>query len=115
MTACEVTTRMGGAGRMGLGPEGRTASKLRKKTILVDADGPGCSDRQVAEAFRCRVNTVENVRRRCVLDGFELAVCVRQRSDPPVPKLLDGKSPMLGLGLVAGRNGVPCGLGEYQR
>lgn len=90
-------------------------SKPRRETIGADAHGPGCSDRQVAEAVCCRVKTAENVRLGCVLEGFELAVCVRQRSDPPVPKLLDGKALMLRLGPVAVRNGVPCGLAENQR
>ncbi len=31
------------------------------------------------------------MRRRCVLEGFELALCGRQRSHPPVPKLLNGE------------------------
>ena len=35
----------------------------------MDADEPGWTDRQVAEAFRCRVRTVENAGRPCVLDG----------------------------------------------
>ena len=67
--------------------------KARRARVLLqaDADGPGWTDRQVAEAFRCRVQTVENVRRRCVLEGFDLALCGKQRSAPPVPKLLDGK------------------------
>ena len=62
-----------------------SSQKARRARILlqVDADGPGWTDRQVADAFRCRVKTVENVRRRCVLEGFELALCGRQRSSPP--------------------------------
>ena len=34
----------------------------------VDVDRPAKTDRRVAEAFRYRVKTVENVRRRCVLE-----------------------------------------------
>ena len=62
-----------------------SSQKARRARILlqVDADGPGWTDRQVADAFRCRVKTVENVRRRCVLEGFELALRGRQRSSPP--------------------------------
>ena len=59
--------------------------------MQVDTNGPGWTDRQAAEAFRCRVQTVENVRKRCVLEGFDLALCGKQRSAPPVPKLLDGE------------------------
>ena len=66
-------------------------------------------DRRVAEAFRCRVKTVENVSRRCVLEGFQLALCGKQRSGPPVPKLLDGEQEAQ---LIALRLGPPppgCG------
>ena len=70
-----------------------SSQKARRARILlqVDADGPAWTDRQAAGAYRCRVKTVENVRRRCVLEGVELALCGKQRSHPPVPKLLDGK------------------------
>lgn len=70
-----------------------SSQKARRARILlqVDADGPGWTDRQVAHAFRCRVKTVENVRGRCVLEGFRLALCGRQHRGPPVPKLLEGE------------------------
>ena len=59
--------------------------------LQVDADGPGWTDQQVADAFSCRTKTVENVRRRCVLEGFALALDGKRRESPPVPKLLDGE------------------------
>ena len=88
-----------------------SSQKARRARILlqVDADGPAWVDRRVAEAFRCRVKTVENVRRRCVLEGFQLALCGKQRSGPPVPKLLDGEQEAQ---LIALRLGPPppgCG------
>ena len=55
----------------------------------VDADGPNWTGRQVAESFRCCTWTVENVRKRCVLKGFPLALEGRQRQAAQVPKLLD--------------------------
>ena len=69
-----------------------SSQKARRARILlqVDVDGPAWTDRQVAEAFHCRVQTVEDVRRRCVLEGFELALAGQQRASPPVPNLLDG-------------------------
>ena len=53
-----------------------SSQKARRASILrqVDADGPNWTDRQVTEAFRCRTRTVENVGRRCVLEGFPLAL-----------------------------------------
>lgn len=84
------------------------SQKARRARILlqVDADGPSWTDRQVAEAFRCRVQTVENVRRRCVLEGFDLALCGKRRSVPPVPKLLDGEQEAR---VIALRPGAPPG------
>ena len=46
---------------------------------------------QIADAFSCRTKTVENVRQRCVLEGFEQALERKRREFPPVPKLLDGE------------------------
>ena len=42
-----------------------------------------CMDRP---ADQCRIKTVENIRQRCVLEGFEHAL-----SSPPTQKLLDGE------------------------
>lgn len=90
-----------------------SSQKARRARILlqVDADGPGWKDRQVAEAFRCRVKTVENTRRRCVLEGFELALCGKQRSSPPVPKLLDGEQEARVIALRLGT--PPEGYGNW--
>jgi hypothetical protein len=82
------------------------SQKARRARILrqVDADGPNWTDRQVAAAFRCRMRTVENTRRNCVLEGFEQALQGRQRSAPAVPKLLDGQQEAQ---LIALRLGAP--------
>jgi hypothetical protein len=55
------------------------------------ADGPGWTDRQVAEAFNCRTKTVENVRQHLVERGFEQTLNGIKPSKPPIPKLLDGQ------------------------
>ena len=49
-------------------------------------DGPS-----VATALRCRLQTVENLRRYCLLEGLELALCGEQRSPPPVLKRVAGE------------------------
>ena len=69
------------------------SEKVRRAQILLkaDADGPRWTDRQIAEAFSCRTKTVENIRQRCVLDGFEQALERKRRESPPVEKLLDGE------------------------
>ncbi len=91
-----------------------SSQKARRARILlkVDADGPDWCDQQVAEAFDCRERTVANVRKRCVLEGFELALDGRQR-DPSTwpPKLLDGRQEVA---LIALRLGPPpTGFGQW--
>ena len=59
--------------------------------MKADADGPAWTDQQIADAFSCRTKTVENIRQRCVLEGFEQALERKRREFPPVPKLLNGE------------------------
>lgn len=70
-----------------------SSQKVRRAQILLkaDADGPGWPDQQIADAFGCRRQTVENVRRNLCERGFELALGGVKRRDPPTPKLLDGE------------------------
>ncbi len=53
-----------------------SAMKVKRAHIFlkVDQKGPGWTDEQVAEAFDCTVQTVQNVRRRLVTLGFEAAL-----------------------------------------
>jgi transposase len=69
-----------------------TGQKVKRANILLmaDADGPGWTDKQIAEAYRCRVQTVENVRKKFVLEGFQQAL-EHQRPKVTRPKALDGK------------------------
>ena len=68
------------------------SEKLRRATILLkaDADGPAWNDAKISEAVGCRTQTVENVRRAFVQEGFEAALVRQKRVTPPTPKLLDG-------------------------
>lgn len=70
-----------------------TSQKVKRAQILLkaDADGPGWTDRKIAEAFDCRVQTVETVRQRLVERGFAEALNGVKRTTSPTPKLLDGK------------------------
>lgn len=70
-----------------------SSQKFRRAQILLkaDADGPGWSDLRVAEAFSCRVQTIENLRKRLITDGFELALEGKKRQEPPTPCKLDGE------------------------
>ena len=69
-----------------------SSERVRRAQVLLQADGPGWTDRAIAAAFSCRVKTVENIRQRCVLEGFDKALERKQRATPPTPKILDGES-----------------------
>jgi Homeodomain-like domain len=70
-----------------------TGEKVRRAQILLkaDADGPKWTDERIAEAFSCRVRTVERLRQRLVERGFEETLHRVERVQPPVEKLLTGK------------------------
>jgi len=70
-----------------------TSQKVRRAQVLLkaDADGPNWTDRQIAEAFFCRTKTVENIRQRLVMDGFEATLNGKKRASPPRQKRLDGE------------------------
>lgn len=69
-----------------------TSQKVKRAQILLKADveGPGWTDRRIAEAFDCRVQTVEDIRQRLVERGFDETLNGAKRVKPPTPKLLDG-------------------------
>jgi len=69
------------------------SQKVRRAQILLktDADGFSWTDQRIAEAFNCRIKTVENLRQRFVLQGFTVALNGKKRSVSPVSKLLDGE------------------------
>ena len=90
-----------------------TAEKVRRAQILLKADveGPGWPDTKIAEAFDCRVQTVEALRKRLVVDGFEAALDRQRRATPPTPRKLDGVGEAK---LIAMRLGKPpAGYGRW--
>jgi len=70
-----------------------TNQKVRRAQILLkaDADGPSWTDSRIAEAFSCRRQTIEKIRQRLVESGFQETLEGKQRSAPPIEKLLDGE------------------------
>lgn len=90
-----------------------TSQKVRRAQILLmtDADGPAWTDAQIAEAFHCRVQTVENLRKRLVTEGFEAALERKQRETPPTPPLLDGEKEAKLIALRLGK--PPAGYGRW--
>jgi hypothetical protein len=90
-----------------------TSEKVKRAMILLkaDADGPAWPDAKVAEAFDCRVQTVENLRKRLVTEGFEAALERKVRATPPTAGKLDGEGEAK---LIAMRLGKPpAGYGRW--
>lgn len=69
------------------------AYRVKHANILLkaDANGPGCTDEKIAEAFGCHFNTVVQVRRRLVEEGLERALGRKKQDRPSRAKLLDGE------------------------
>jgi hypothetical protein len=90
-----------------------SSQKARRAQILLkaDAEGPGWPDAKIAEAFDCRVQTIENLRKRLVTESFERALDGKQRAAPPTPPKLDGEGEAK---LIAMRLGKPpAGYGHW--
>lgn len=90
-----------------------SSQKVRRAHILLkaDSDGPSWTDYKISESFNCRVQTIENLRKRISIDGFEQTLNGKQRSDPPSPPKLDGKAEAK---LIAMRLGEPPkGFGKW--
>src|SRR3954471_606871 len=90
-----------------------SSQKFRRAQILLkaDADGPAWPDHQIAEAFNCRVQTLEGTRKRLVTEGFELALEGRKRQEPPTPPKLDGEAEAKLIAMRLGR--PPAGYGHW--
>ena len=69
------------------------AYSIKHANILLKADAGGAAwtDQRIAEAFGCHVRTVENVRRRCVLEGLEGALERKKQARPRRERKLDGE------------------------
>jgi Homeodomain-like domain len=90
-----------------------SSQKVKRAQILLkaNADGPAWIDAEIADAFNCRVQTVENLRKRFVTESFELALDGKKRQDPPTPPKLDGQGEAK---LIAMRLGdPPKGFGKW--
>lgn len=83
-----------------------TSEKVKRAQILLkaDADGPGWTDQRISEAFGCRVQTVEKIRRRLVERGFRETLDRAKPDKPPREKRLTGDQEAR---VIAMRLGVP--------
>jgi hypothetical protein len=90
-----------------------SSQKFHRAQILLktDADGPAWSDVRIAEAFNCRVQTIENLRKRLVTQGFAWALEGQKRQEPPTPCKLDGEAEAKLIALRLGK--PPSGYGHW--
>lgn len=77
-TLAEVVQRLKGS-----------SQRVKRAQILLKADvrGPRWTGARIADAFTCQIQTVENLRKRLVTDGFVVAL----DGKPPRQKCLNGK------------------------
>ncbi len=90
-----------------------SSQKFRRAQMLLkaDADGPGWPDVRIADAFNCRAQTIETLRKRLVTEGFAWALEGKKRREPPTPCTLDGEAEAQ---LIAMRLGKPpAGYGHW--
>lgn len=90
-----------------------SSHKVRRAQILLkaDVDGAAWTDQKIADAFDCRVQTIEYLRQRVVVDGFRQALDGKKRELPPIACKLDGKAEAK---LIAMRLGKPpSGYGHW--
>ena len=90
-----------------------SSQQFRRAQILLKADvaGPRWSDAKIAEAFKCRVHTIENLRKRLATESFELALDGKKRAEPPTPCKLDGEAEAKLIALRLGK--PPAGFGHW--
>jgi len=90
-----------------------SSQKFRRAQLLLkaDADASGWSDVKIAEAFACRVQTIEHVRKRLVTEGFALALNGQKRQEPPTRPKRDGEAEAQVIALRLGKPPVGSGHG----
>jgi hypothetical protein len=90
-----------------------SSQKFRRaqRLLKADADGPGGPDSRIAEAFNCRAQTIEHLRKRLVTEGFAGALEGKKRRDPPTPCQLDGEAEAQLLAMRLGQ--PPAGYGHW--
>ena len=90
-----------------------SSQQFRRAQMLLktDADGPAWCDVRIAEAFHCRVHTIETLRTRLVTEGFAWALEGKKRQEPPTPCKLDGEAEAQLIALRLGK--PPSGYGHW--
>lgn len=86
--------------------EGVAAKKRTHAQVLLLADvgkrGPAWRDEAIAEACQVTVQTVENIRKRLVLEGLESALNRKKQVRPSRARILDGEKEAKVIALCCG-------------
>ena len=90
-----------------------SSQKVKRAQLLLktDVEGPAWADSKIADAFNCRVQTIEHLRKRVVTEGFESGLAGTKRQEPPTPPKLDGQGPAHLSAMRLGR--PPAGYGRW--
>jgi hypothetical protein len=90
-----------------------SSQKVRRAHLLLkaDAEGPAWTDGRIADAFHCRVQTIEHFRKRLVTEGWTLALEGKKRATPPTPPRLDGAGEATRIAMRLGP--PPAGYGRW--
>jgi hypothetical protein len=69
-----------------------TSQKVKRAIVLLkaNAEGPNWTNEKIRELTGLSIQAIVNIRKRLVLEGFDVALEHKQRRLPPVPKKLDG-------------------------
>jgi len=90
-----------------------TSQKVKRAIVLLkaDADGPNWPNEKIHELTGLSLQSISNIRKQLVLEGFEVTLNRKKRRLPPVPKKLDGLQEAQ---LIATRCGTPPeGFGQW--
>ena len=91
------------------------AQKRTRAQILLKADasedGHAWVDTRIAEAFEISRITVENLRKRYVLEGLDAAIQRKKQCRPSRQRVLDGEKEARLVALCCGK--VPAGRGRW--
>ncbi len=69
-----------------------TSQKVNRAIALLhaDADGPNWTNEKIRDLTDLSIQSIVNIRKRLVTEGFEVALHRKKLLCPPVPKKLDG-------------------------
>jgi len=90
-----------------------TSQKVKRAIVLLkaNADGPNWTNEKIHELTGVSIQTIVNIRKQLVTEGFEVTLERKKRRLPPVPKKLDGLQEAK---LIATRCGSPPeGFGQW--